>query len=134
MRVLAIGDIHEPCSKRGYRDFCQEIYDLWDCDSVVIMGDIVDWHALSFYVKNPNMPSAEKAFTCDESEEIKRAQNTLYALKGKGMGLCHHVLQDVGNDRDSSSSGSPEQFGYILTGSFKSIDPFGNTDGTVAAE
>ena len=63
MRVLAIGDIHEPCSRPNYLEFCKDIYDEWDCDTVVFMGDVVDWHGISFHANNPESPGV-----CDEYE------------------------------------------------------------------
>jgi len=53
-RVLVIGDLHEPVSHPGYLQFCTDLYEEWDCDKVVFIGDIVDWHAISFWVKEPN--------------------------------------------------------------------------------
>jgi len=55
-RVLAIGDIHAPCEKKGYLEFCQDMYQAWDCDTVVFMGDVVDHHAISFHAANPEAP------------------------------------------------------------------------------
>ena len=56
MRVLAIGDLHNPWDRRGYRAFCQDLYYEWDCDTVVFMGDIVDLHAISFHQAEPGCP------------------------------------------------------------------------------
>lgn len=55
-RILVIGDIHEPVAHPGYLTFCQDIYDQWDCDRVVFIGDVVDWHAISFHVRHPDAP------------------------------------------------------------------------------
>lgn len=56
MKVLAIGDVHAPVAHPGYLDFCRDLYYEWDCDTVVLMGDVVDHHAISFHAKNPNCP------------------------------------------------------------------------------
>jgi predicted phosphodiesterase len=56
MRVLAIGDPHEPCCKAGYLEFCQDMYEAWDCDTVVCLGDIIDWHGISFHAAHPEAP------------------------------------------------------------------------------
>ena len=58
MRVLCIGDVHEPVAKDGYLEFCQDIYDAWGCNQVVFIGDLVDWHAISFHSKHPESPGA----------------------------------------------------------------------------
>ena len=51
-RVLAIGDLHEPATHPAYLDFCKDMYKLWDCDTVVFMGDIIDHHNISFHAKD----------------------------------------------------------------------------------
>lgn len=55
-RVLVIGDVHEPVAHPGYLQFCKDLYQEWRCDTVVFVGDIVDWHAISFHAKHPDCP------------------------------------------------------------------------------
>lgn len=55
-RNLIIGDIHEPVSRKGYLQFSQDIYDEWDCNKVIFIGDLVDWSAISFHTHNPEAP------------------------------------------------------------------------------
>ena len=55
-RVLAIGDVHAPCELEGYRDFCKDVYDAWDCDKVVFLGDLVDMHNESVHDPEPEAP------------------------------------------------------------------------------
>ncbi len=55
-RVLAIGDLHEPCTRKGYMAFCKDLYKEWDCDQIVFIGDIIDWSAISFHAHNPEAP------------------------------------------------------------------------------
>jgi len=55
-RVLVIGDIHEPVSHPGYLDFCSDLYVEWDCDTIMFIGDVVDWHAVSFHAQHPGCP------------------------------------------------------------------------------
>lgn len=54
--VLAIGDIHEPVSRKHYLLFNQDLYYEWSCDTVVILGDLADWHAISFHAHHPECP------------------------------------------------------------------------------
>jgi len=56
MRVLTVGDLHNPWTRRGYLQFCQDLYYEWDCDKVVLIGDVVDLHAISFHQREPNAP------------------------------------------------------------------------------
>jgi len=55
-RILAVGDIHEPVSHPGYLQFCQDLYDEWNCNAVVFMGDVADMQAISFHAANPMCP------------------------------------------------------------------------------
>ncbi len=55
-RVLAIGDVHEPVSRAGYLKFCKDTYKKWNCNTVVFIGDVVDWSAISFHANNPEAP------------------------------------------------------------------------------
>ncbi len=55
-KVLCIGDIHEPVSRKHYLRFCQDLYEEWGCDTVVFLGDVADWHAVSFHAHHPECP------------------------------------------------------------------------------
>jgi len=58
MRVLVIGDIHEPCSRKGYLEFCKAIKRKHRCNQTVFIGDVIDWHAISFHAHHPESPGA----------------------------------------------------------------------------
>jgi len=62
MRVLVIGDLHEPVSHPAYLQFCKDLYKKWKCNRVVFIGDIVDWHAISSWVKEPNCPGPKDEY------------------------------------------------------------------------
>ena len=55
-RILCIGDIHEPVCRKNYLRFCQDLYREWDCDTVVFLGDIADFSAISFHAAHPECP------------------------------------------------------------------------------
>lgn len=55
-RVLAIGDLHCPVEHPGYLKFCKDLYLKLACDTTVFLGDVVDWHAISFHDKEPKCP------------------------------------------------------------------------------
>ncbi len=57
-KVLIIGDTHCPAEHPMYLPFCQDIGNAWDCDKIVHIGDVVDWHSISFHQKDPDMPGA----------------------------------------------------------------------------
>ncbi len=62
MRTLIIGDIHEPCSRRYYLQFCKDTYHRHNCDAVVFAGDLADFHAISFHAAHPEMPGPKDEF------------------------------------------------------------------------
>ena len=61
-RVLTIPDLHLPVAHPRALDFCIDVYNKHQCDTVVFIGDIVDHHAISFHDKNPNCPSAKEEY------------------------------------------------------------------------
>lgn len=71
MRNLTIGDIHSPYSRKGYLQFCVDIYKKYNCNSVLFIGDVVDLHSISFYPKHPDLPNASKEYEL-ASQEIKK--------------------------------------------------------------
>lgn len=62
-RTLIIGDLHCPVEHPGYLDFCKDLYDEWDCNKVVFIGDIVDHQAISFHANNPQCPGPDDEYT-----------------------------------------------------------------------
>lgn len=54
--VLVIGDLHEPATHSKYLRFCKDLHKKYKCNKTVLIGDIVDWHAVSFWPKEPNCP------------------------------------------------------------------------------
>ncbi len=61
-RNLIIGDIHEPVSHPGYLQFCKDLHDQWDCNEVILIGDVADFQAISFHVNNPHCPGPDDEF------------------------------------------------------------------------
>ena len=57
-RVLVIGDTHCPAMLPEYVDFLRDTYKQWGCDTTLHIGDVVDWHAISYHEKNPACASA----------------------------------------------------------------------------
>lgn len=58
-RVLIIGDTHCPAMLPEYPNFLKEMYKAWDCDKVVHIGDLADFHAISFHQKEFGLESIE---------------------------------------------------------------------------
>jgi len=52
--VLVIGDIHLPFQHEDYLAFCKRIYKAYKCNKVVMIGDLVDNHSISYHEHDPN--------------------------------------------------------------------------------
>jgi metallophosphoesterase superfamily enzyme len=57
-RVLIIGDLHAPFIRGGYLEFCQSIYNKYNCNKVVLIGDLIDNHYSSYHESDPDGHSA----------------------------------------------------------------------------
>tara|TARA_A100001518_G_C1210626_1_gene53205 strand:+ start:614 stop:1288 length:675 start_codon:yes stop_codon:yes gene_type:complete len=55
-RVLVIGDTHAPCMLPTYPDFLLDVYTAWDCDTVVHIGDLVDYHSIAYHLRTVGTP------------------------------------------------------------------------------
>jgi predicted phosphodiesterase len=58
MRVLAIGDPHEPFCLKKYLRFCKDIDRKESCNRVVFIGDMIDNHYSSYHETDPDGFSA----------------------------------------------------------------------------
>ncbi len=74
-RVLVIGDTHCPAMLDEYPDFLAQTYETWDCDRVVHIGDLADFHAISFHQKQFGLESIEH-----EMEAAREQVATLTSL------------------------------------------------------
>jgi predicted phosphodiesterase len=55
-KVLVIGDLHLPYVRPGYLEFCVDLYKQQKCDATVFIGDVCDFHAISFHQTHPDAP------------------------------------------------------------------------------
>lgn len=60
--TLIISDLHEPSSRKGALPFCRDLRRKHRPDKIIFIGDIVDWHSLSFHTHHPEMPGPEDEF------------------------------------------------------------------------
>lgn len=67
-KVLVIPDLHEPSSRPGALAFCRDLRRKHKTDTTVFIGDVTDWHSVSFHAHHPEMPGPndeyEIAFRC----------------------------------------------------------------------
>ena len=52
--LLIIGDLHAPFDLDGYLDFCREQQEIFNCGSVIFIGDIQDLHYSSYHPSDPD--------------------------------------------------------------------------------
>ena len=57
-RVGIIGDTHIPYHLENYAEWCKEVFDSWECDKIIHIGDLIDHHALSFHDSEPCLKGA----------------------------------------------------------------------------
>ena len=53
-RILVIGDLHAPFIQEGYLEFCKHIYNIYNCNQTIFIGDIIDNHYSSYHDTDPN--------------------------------------------------------------------------------
>lgn len=102
-RVLAVGDIHIPAEHAGYLDFCRSIRRKWRCDAVVLIGDVFDWHAISFHQKELGADTAEQEY----AEARQRVAKWHKAFPKAKVCIGNH---DCRVERLASSAGVPPMF------------------------
>jgi hypothetical protein len=52
--ILVIGDPHEPFTLKGYMAFCREQQEIYNCGTVIFIGDIADNHYSSYHESDPD--------------------------------------------------------------------------------
>lgn len=61
-KIGVVGDIHAPVTHPAYLTFCRDIFDAWGVEDVVMIGDVVDWHAISFHAAHPDCPGPKDEY------------------------------------------------------------------------
>ena len=74
--VLVISDLHIPYHHKDSFKFLQKIKKQFKPDTVINIGDLLDFHAISFHEHNPDLPSIGDELTVSkgyikELESIK---------------------------------------------------------------
>ena len=52
--ILVIGDLHTPFTLEKYLRFCREQQEIYNCGTVVFIGDIIDNHYSSYHESDPD--------------------------------------------------------------------------------
>lgn len=102
-RVLIIPDLHEPCARPGALQFCKDVKRQHRCDEIVFIGDVTDWHSISFHARHPEMPGPKDEFKL----AFKCLQKWHKAFPEATICLGNHDRRIV---RLAESVNIPEQF------------------------
>lgn len=111
-RVLAIGDVHLPAEHPRYLEWVIEVHDAWQCDRVVFIGDVLDWHSISFHQKELDAPNVEKEY----EQAFDRLQEWQYAFPVAEVMIGNH---DERVERLAASSGIPSRFIHSFADTWK---------------
>lgn len=101
-RVLVVGDLHCPVMHKDYVPFLRDTYKRYRLDKVVMIGDIVDLHGMSYHESDPDLPSA-----AGELELARRQVASVYKAfpKAEVMTGNHDALPE----RKARSAGIPAE-------------------------
>lgn len=88
-KILIIGDTHEPVCHPGYLPFCRDVGKKYGCDTVVHIGDLTDWHAISFYVAHPECPGPKDEFALAK-QKVNLWKKTFAHYKKKYITIGNH--------------------------------------------
>ena len=102
-RILVIGDTHIPVMRKGYLQFCKDLYEEWGCNTVVHIGDVCDFHSISFHPKNPDCPSPKYEY----EEALGEVQKLYKAFPKMLVCIGNH---DERVQRLAASVGIPDLF------------------------
>lgn len=98
MRVLIIGDTHCPAMHHRYPEWLEEIYHQWQCERVVMIGDLIDNAALNFHKKHPALknPIEEKEKALVQVQELVKRFPKADWLEGNHDCLVARWFDEVG--------------------------------------
>ena len=75
--VLLIGDSHIPYEHMDYLKFIKVVSKKWNCETIIHMGDELDYHAISFHNSESSLLNADKEL--EESIEILKGWNEAFS-------------------------------------------------------
>jgi len=102
-RILVIGDTHFPATHPDYVAFLVAVRDAYKLDSTLHVGDVVDFHAISYHETDTELPTA--------AEELRIARECLASLAAEFPEM--HITQgnhDNLPQRRLQTHGLPQAF------------------------
>ena len=97
-RVLVFSCPHAPAMHPGFVRFLKDVDRKHNCNRVVCLGDLIDWHAISYHEKDTGMPSAadEKKLAMKQVRKIHSAFPELDFLIGNHDSLPYRKARTAG--------------------------------------
>ena len=112
MKILIISDLHYPYAHKDSLDFLKAVKSWLKPDRVVNIGDEVDYHAISFHDKDPDLDNATQELL-KAREDIKKLEKlfpkmdllhsnhgSLVFRKRKYHGLPDYIIKDYADILD----------------------------------
>jgi len=108
-RILVISDMHIPYHHKDSFDFLREIKKQFKPDFVVNIGDLLDFHAISFHEHNPDLPSIGDELTVSKNyikelesifpkvTEVESNHSSLVYRRALKFGMSKEFLKDYGD-------------------------------------
>lgn len=105
-RLLCISDMHKPYGHPDTFDFLKALQAKYGFDHVLIGGDEIDYHAISFHDSDPDLLSAGHELEAaikeleplyklfPKADVLESNHGSLVYRKGKHHGLPRHVLKE----------------------------------------
>lgn len=123
--VLVIPDLHAPFIREGFLEFCREQQQKWNCGKVVAIGDLADFHAISYHESDPDGLSAGDEHQAAKAQLAKlfamfpgTLENPVYCTlgnhdllisrKAKTAGLSSHFVRSLGE-----VYGAPDSWKFV---------------------
>ena len=101
--AIIVGDLHIPAMKEGYLEFVRDVKKKYQCGTNIMIGDNLDFAAISYHEKNPGIDNA-----VDEYNKAKKMLAKWYKLMPNATVLIgnHCSL----NQRKATTIGLPDLF------------------------
>lgn len=103
MRVGVIADLHLPHDRPGYLEFVQDSFEAWQVDKIVFIGDVIDFHAISFHDIDPHGRSAED----ERCEALQRLDAWKESFPEALVTIGNHDARAI---RKAQAAGIPSHF------------------------
>ena len=96
--ILCIGDPHLPAGHIDYLPFLKATQKKYKCKVVLCVGDMVDFHALSYHESDPDLPSAgdELNLAIDQMKLWERAFPSMVISEGNHTKLPQRQAKTMG--------------------------------------